>query len=84
MRESVPITEVRRNFGVFHDIALAAPVPVSKHGKETVYIISAELYHLLQSELRRAGISVDVLQPTSELMPPLGPSPKILRELEHP
>ena len=40
----VPITEVRRNFGVFHDMALRQPVPVAKHGHETLYLISAQTY----------------------------------------
>ncbi len=74
MRDSVPITEVRRNFGVFHDIAQTAPIPVSKHGHETVYLISAKLYHCLCRELAAAGRSIDLLQKTSELFPELGPS----------
>lgn len=71
MRSTVPITEVRRNFGVFHDIALDAPVPVSKHGRASVYIVSAETYRRVLDVFEKAGEPSDFLTPTEELMPPL-------------
>ena len=72
MRNAVPITEVRRNFGVFHDIAQDAPVPVMKHGHESVYIVSAKTIRALKAELHRAGLSTELLRPTAMLRPPLG------------
>lgn len=62
-RKVVPITEVRRNFGVFHDIALDAPVPVSKHGRASVYIVSAQLYGEVIGLLESAGIGAEILAP---------------------
>ena len=67
MRSIVPITEVRRNFGIFHDIALEAPVPVSKHGHESVYIVSARVFHKILDELGAAGVPVDFMQPAKAL-----------------
>jgi hypothetical protein len=69
VRTVVPITEVRRNFGVFHDIALAAPVPVSKHGHASVYIVSARLYEHVICLLESAGIAADFLTPAVALTP---------------
>lgn len=69
MRNIVPITEVRRNFGVFHDIALDAPVPISKHGHESVYIVSAKLFREMLDRLGAAGISTEFLKPAEELSP---------------
>jgi len=66
-RTIVPITEVRRNFGIFHDLALDAPVPVSKHGHESVYIVSAQLFHRVLSELCAAGVAADFLKPAASL-----------------
>jgi PHD/YefM family antitoxin component YafN of YafNO toxin-antitoxin module len=69
MRNIVPITEVRRNFGIFHDIALDAPVPISKHGHESVYIVSAKLFREMIDRLGEAGISADFLKPAEALSP---------------
>ena len=78
MRTIVPITEVRRNFGIFHDIALDAPVPVSKHGHESVYIVSAQLFHRVLSELCAAGVEADFLKPAASLSahPPTTKNPR--------
>ena len=47
-------TEVQKNFGAFHDRALAEPVRVTKYGRETVYIVSAETFHVLKQGQRQA------------------------------
>jgi hypothetical protein len=69
MRKNVPITEVRRNFGIFHDLALGAPVPVSKHGHESVYIVSARTFQKMIDALDYAGVDTDFLRPSSDLLP---------------
>ncbi len=79
MRSIVPITEVRRNFGIFHDIALKAPVPVSKHGHESVYIVSARVFHKIIDELDAAGVAVDFMQPARALMGYVEPAPTTSR-----
>ena len=60
MSTSAPATEVSKNFGAFHDKALAEPVRVTKYGRETVYIVSAETFHRLKQSERRALASVDL------------------------
>ena len=51
---TAPSSEVQKNFGAFHDRALAEPVRVTKYGRETVYIVSAETFHTLKQGQRQA------------------------------
>lgn len=53
-------SEVQKNFGSFHDRALSEPVPVTKYGRETVYIVSAETFHRLKQSDRAALASEDL------------------------
>jgi prevent-host-death family protein len=57
---SAAATEVQKNFGAFHDRALAAPVRVTKYGRETVYIISAQMFHELKQGQRQSIAAVDL------------------------
>jgi PHD/YefM family antitoxin component YafN of YafNO toxin-antitoxin module len=47
-------SEVQKNFGAFHDRALAEPVRVTRYGRETVFIISAATFHSLKQGQRAA------------------------------
>ena len=47
-------SDVQKNFGAFHDRALAEPVRVTKYGRETVYIGSAEPFHAMKQAQRQA------------------------------
>ncbi|MBX3486221.1 type II toxin-antitoxin system prevent-host-death family antitoxin [Phenylobacterium sp.] len=60
MSISAPATEVSKNFGAFHDKALAEPVRVTKYGRETVYIVSAETFHRLKQGERQALAAADL------------------------
>jgi len=51
---TAPASEVQKNFGAYHDRALAEPVRVTKYGRETVYIVSAKTFHELKQGQRRA------------------------------
>jgi antitoxin StbD len=53
-------SEVQENFAVYHDQALSAPVRVTKHGRETVYIVSARTYHEMKQAQRKAIASADL------------------------
>ena len=54
----MPVTasasDVQKNFGAYHDQALTEPVRVTKHGRETVYIVSARTFHPLRQAMRRS------------------------------
>lgn len=50
---TVPSTEVQKNFGLWHDRAMSEPVQVTKHGRETAYLVSAETFHELWRSYRR-------------------------------
>ena len=52
MSITAPSSEVQKAFGAFLDRALSEPVRVTKYGRETVYIVSAETYHALKQSLR--------------------------------
>lgn len=60
MAKTASASEVQKNFGAFHDRALAEPVRVTKYGRETVYIVSAETYHALKQAQREAVASADL------------------------
>ena len=45
---------MQKNFGAFHDQAMREPVRVTKYGRETVYIVSAETFHALKQGQREA------------------------------
>ncbi|MBV9510948.1 MAG: type II toxin-antitoxin system prevent-host-death family antitoxin [Caulobacteraceae bacterium] len=53
-------SDVQKNFGAFHDKALAEPVRVTKSGRETVYIVSAETFHRLKQGERQAIAAADL------------------------
>ncbi len=55
MPVSAAASEVQKNFGSFHDRALGGEaVRVTKYGRETVYIVSAKIFHELKQSQRHA------------------------------
>jgi hypothetical protein len=60
MTTSVSASDVQKNFGLWHDKALKEPVQVTKCGRETVYLVSAETFHELWSSYRRAGATLEL------------------------
>jgi PHD/YefM family antitoxin component YafN of YafNO toxin-antitoxin module len=60
MSTNVTATDVQKNFGTYHDLALAEPVRVTKYGRETVYIVSAKTFHSLKQAQRDAIASADL------------------------
>jgi antitoxin StbD len=54
MSITAPASEVQKNFGAFHDRAMREPIRVTKYGRETVYIVSAETFHALKQGYREA------------------------------
>lgn len=65
MTYSATASEVNKHFGQFHDKAMVEPVRVTKHGRETVFIVSAERFHQLRQG-ERAALAVSELS-TDEL-----------------
>ena len=53
MTASVPASEVQKNFGVYHDKALKEPVQITKYGRETAYLVSAETFHEMWASYRK-------------------------------
>ncbi|SRR6266496_293697 len=47
-------SEVQKNFGYWHDKSLKEPVQVTKHGRETAYLVSADTFNELWACFRRA------------------------------
>ena len=60
MSITAPASQVQKNFGAFHDQALSEPVRVTKYGRETVYIVSAQTFHSLKQGRRDAIASADL------------------------
>jgi hypothetical protein len=68
MGNSVSASDVQKNFGLWHDKALKEPVQVTKYGRETVYLVSAETFHELWSSYRRAGSTLELADADVTLM----------------
>lgn len=62
---SVTASEMQKNFGRWHDEAIKEPVQITKHGRETAYLVSAETFNRLWASYRRA---VKVAELSSEEM----------------
>jgi antitoxin StbD len=60
MSDTVTASEVQKNFGAYHDRALAEPVRVTKYGRETVYIVSAKTFHEMKQAQRDAIASAEL------------------------
>jgi len=53
-----PASEVAKNFGEWHDVALVEPVTVTRYGRASVMLISAEHYrHLMKSSTYQHDVS---------------------------
>jgi antitoxin StbD len=65
---SVAASDVQKDFGVWHDRALEEPVQITKQGRETVYLISAETFHQLWASYRRAGSTAELSDAEMALM----------------
>ncbi len=60
MPKTASASEVQKNFGAYHDRALSEPVRVTKYGRETVFIVSAQTYHEMKRAQREALASADL------------------------
>lgn len=54
MPERVAATDLQKNFGYWHDKAMSEPVQITKHGRETAYLVSADTFHELWASYRRS------------------------------
>jgi len=68
MSKTASASEVQKNFGVYHDRALTEPVRVTKYGRETVYIVSAETFHALKQAQREAIASAELTDAEMKLI----------------
>ena len=55
MGESVPVTEVTKNFELYQKRALRAPVTVTRRGRPSVVILAADEYERLRARLGGIG-----------------------------
>ena len=60
MSTTASASDVQKNFGAYHDRALNTPVRVTKYGRETVYIVSAQTFHEMKQAQRDAIASADL------------------------
>lgn len=49
MTKSISTTEFMRDFGKYHDEARQHPITLTKHGRPSVVVISADLYDRMTS-----------------------------------
>jgi prevent-host-death family protein len=54
MTARVSASDLQKNFGFWHDQALKEPVQITKHGRESAYLVSAETFNELWASFRRA------------------------------
>lgn len=60
MSTTASASDVQKNFGAYHDRAMSGPVRVTKYGRETVYIVSAQTFHEMKQAQRDAVASADL------------------------
>jgi prevent-host-death family protein len=48
----VPASEFQKNFGEWHDKVQQAPVEITKYGRPTAYLVSADMFHQLWERFR--------------------------------
>jgi PHD/YefM family antitoxin component YafN of YafNO toxin-antitoxin module len=62
MSTTASASDVQKNIGAYHDRALNTPVRVTKYGRETVYIVSAQTFHEMKQAQRDAIASADLTE----------------------
>lgn len=60
MSKSVAASDIQKDFDLWHDRALQEPVQVTRNGRETVYLVSAETFNQLWASYRRVGSTTDL------------------------
>lgn len=60
MATTVSASNVQKNFGTYHDRAMSEPVRVTKYGRETVFIVSAQTFHQMKQAQREAITAADL------------------------
>jgi prevent-host-death family protein len=53
MPSTVSASQAQKNFGEWHERAMREPVRITKHGRESAYLISAETFHELWASFRK-------------------------------
>lgn len=49
---SVPASEFQKNFGEWHDRIFEGPVEITRYGRPTAYLVSAQMFHQLWQRFR--------------------------------
>jgi len=57
---SVPASEFQKNFGEWHDRIFEGPVEITRYGRPTAYLVSAQMFHQLWQRFR-ASLPVEAL-----------------------
>jgi prevent-host-death family protein len=65
---SVTASEMQKNFGRWHDEAIKEPVQITKHGRETAYLVSAETFNRLWANYRRVVKSSELSEAEIEMI----------------
>jgi antitoxin StbD len=77
-------SDVQKNFGLWHDRAQKEPVQITKHGRETAYLVSAETFAELWSCYRRAVRVAELSEAEMALIAGSDIDPEHVYELEDP
>jgi len=51
---TVEASKLQRNFGMWHDQVHQGPVEITKYGRTTSYLVSAQLFNDMQAAYRKA------------------------------
>jgi prevent-host-death family protein len=49
---TVPASEFQKNFGEWHDKIYKGPVEITRYGRPTAYLVSAEMFHQMWARFR--------------------------------
>jgi prevent-host-death family protein len=81
---SVTTSELQRNFGRWHDEAAKEPLQITKHGRETAYLVSAETFNRLWTCYRRAVRTTDLSDAEMQMIREADIAPQNAYEIDDP
>jgi prevent-host-death family protein len=79
---SVTSSELQKNFGRWHERAIKEPLQITKHGRETAYLVSAETFNRLWACYRRAIKTSDLSESEMQMILDAEIAPENAYEIE--
>ena len=60
MTVSVAASDMQKNFGAWHDKAYERPIEITRYGRPTAFLVSANLYREMLASYRKAVVAAAI------------------------